>query len=181
MDCSLPGSSVHGILPARILEWVAIPFSRARGAWPKGHSFSCDALLRLRALWPWQGIGPSLCFSLNFQTTLLHSFLHSLILKLVSSNGIAHGPSMSPSSTICIIFPRPTRTKFLGSCHLPPSLSQKCSIFLTLTLLPLSFTNDTCDYIGPTWIMQDNLPISSSLINYICPWILSIRTWTYFG
>ena len=26
--CSLPGSSVHGILPARILEWVAIPFSR---------------------------------------------------------------------------------------------------------------------------------------------------------
>ena len=28
MDCSLPGSSVHGILQARILEWAAIPFSR---------------------------------------------------------------------------------------------------------------------------------------------------------
>ena len=28
MDCSLPGSSVHGILQARILELVAIPFSR---------------------------------------------------------------------------------------------------------------------------------------------------------
>ena len=28
MDCSLPGSSVHGILQARILEWVATPFSR---------------------------------------------------------------------------------------------------------------------------------------------------------
>ena len=28
MDCSLPGSSVHGILQARILEWVAIPVSR---------------------------------------------------------------------------------------------------------------------------------------------------------
>ena len=27
MDCSLPGSSVHGILQARILEWVAVPFS----------------------------------------------------------------------------------------------------------------------------------------------------------
>ena len=25
MDCSLPGSSVHGIYQARILEWVAIP------------------------------------------------------------------------------------------------------------------------------------------------------------
>ena len=28
MDWSLPGSSVHGILQARVLEWVAIPFSR---------------------------------------------------------------------------------------------------------------------------------------------------------
>src|SRR5574339_571334 len=27
MDCSLPGSSVHRILQARILEWVAISFS----------------------------------------------------------------------------------------------------------------------------------------------------------
>ena len=27
-DCSPPGSSVHGILQARLLEWVAIPFSR---------------------------------------------------------------------------------------------------------------------------------------------------------
>ena len=27
-DCSLPGSSVHGILQARILEWVAISSSR---------------------------------------------------------------------------------------------------------------------------------------------------------
>ena len=28
MDCSLPGSSVHGIFQARILEWGAIAFSR---------------------------------------------------------------------------------------------------------------------------------------------------------
>ena len=28
MDCSPPGSSVYGILQARILEWVAIPFSK---------------------------------------------------------------------------------------------------------------------------------------------------------
>ena len=29
MDYSLPGSSVHGILQARMLEWVAMPSSRA--------------------------------------------------------------------------------------------------------------------------------------------------------
>ena len=31
MDCSLPGSSVHGIFQARALEWVAIAFSN--GFW----------------------------------------------------------------------------------------------------------------------------------------------------
>ena len=30
MDCSLPGSSVHGIFQARTLEWVAISFSLKR-------------------------------------------------------------------------------------------------------------------------------------------------------
>ena len=34
MACSLPGSSVHGILQARILEWVATPSSRA-SSWPR--------------------------------------------------------------------------------------------------------------------------------------------------
>ena len=30
MDCSLPVSSVHGILQVRILKWVAISFSQPR-------------------------------------------------------------------------------------------------------------------------------------------------------
>ena len=34
MDCGLPGFSVHGILQARILEWVAISFSRG-SSWPR--------------------------------------------------------------------------------------------------------------------------------------------------
>ena len=34
VDCNLPGSSVHGILQARILEWVTIPFSR-EPSWPR--------------------------------------------------------------------------------------------------------------------------------------------------
>ena len=34
MDCSLPGSSVYGILQADILEWVAISFSR-ESSWPR--------------------------------------------------------------------------------------------------------------------------------------------------
>ena len=34
MDCSQPGSSVHGVLLARIFEWVAMPFSRG-SSWPR--------------------------------------------------------------------------------------------------------------------------------------------------
>ena len=43
MDCSLPGSSVHRILQARILEWVAIPFSQG-SSWPRDQTqVSCIA------------------------------------------------------------------------------------------------------------------------------------------
>ena len=35
MDCSLPGSSVHGVSQARTVEWVVISFSRGP-SWPRG-------------------------------------------------------------------------------------------------------------------------------------------------
>ena len=51
MDCSLPGSSVHGILQVRILEWVAISFSRGSSqprdwtqvSWIAGRCFNLQA------------------------------------------------------------------------------------------------------------------------------------------
>ena len=61
MDCSLPVSSVHRILQARKLEWVAIFFSR--GSWrevkvfPKSFEFGFTAQSNLHAkeiIWGWQ-------------------------------------------------------------------------------------------------------------------------------
>ena len=56
MDCSPPGSSVHGILQAKILEWVAIPFSRGSSQLRDGTQFSCIAgnfsVNLLSAAWP---------------------------------------------------------------------------------------------------------------------------------
>ena len=43
MDCSLPGSYVHGILQARLLEWVAIPFSRESSRLKDWTQLSCMA------------------------------------------------------------------------------------------------------------------------------------------
>ena len=34
MDCSLPGSSIHGIFQARVLEWGAIAFSKCSSLFP---------------------------------------------------------------------------------------------------------------------------------------------------
>ena len=39
MDCSLPGSSVRGIFQAKVLEWVAISFSRG-SSWPRAASIA---------------------------------------------------------------------------------------------------------------------------------------------
>ena len=44
MDCSLPSSSVHGILQARVLEWVAISFSRGYSR-PKDQTQHCRQIL----------------------------------------------------------------------------------------------------------------------------------------
>ena len=51
MDCSLPGSSLHWILQARVLEWVSISFSRGSsldlpdpGIEPGSPAFQADTL-----------------------------------------------------------------------------------------------------------------------------------------
>ena len=48
MNCSLPGSSVHGILQARILEWVVISSSR-RSSLTQGSSLCLLCLLHWQA------------------------------------------------------------------------------------------------------------------------------------
>ena len=45
MDCSPPGFSVHGILQARILEWVFIPFSRVSSIRPATADFAGERLV----------------------------------------------------------------------------------------------------------------------------------------
>ena len=45
MDCSLPGSSVHGICQARVLEWGAIAFSGVELAHGFYHGFYLQHLL----------------------------------------------------------------------------------------------------------------------------------------
>ena len=53
MDCSPPGSSVHGILQVRILGWVAIPFSRGSSQCRGWNHFSMSPALAGRFFTIW--------------------------------------------------------------------------------------------------------------------------------
>ena len=50
MDYRPPGSSVHGLLQERILEWVAIPFFRG-SSWPRGQTQVSDIADGLFTVW----------------------------------------------------------------------------------------------------------------------------------
>ena len=53
MDCSPPGSSVHGILQARILEWVAISSSKG-SSWSRDWTrVSCASCIGRQVLYHW--------------------------------------------------------------------------------------------------------------------------------
>ena len=55
MDCSTPGSSVHGILQARILGWVSISFSR-RFPWARDQTQVCLIADRVFTIWVTRGV-----------------------------------------------------------------------------------------------------------------------------
>ena len=57
MDCSPPGSSVHGLLQARILKWLAIPFSRGSSQPRDWSSVSCASCITSRffSIWATRG------------------------------------------------------------------------------------------------------------------------------
>ena len=50
MDCSLPGSSVHGISQTRVLEWVAISFLRG-SSWPRDRTWVSSIASRRFTIW----------------------------------------------------------------------------------------------------------------------------------
>ena len=79
MDCSLPGSSLHGTLQARILEWVAISFSRRSSPSRDWTWVSCIAG-RLFTVWATREATTLL--KLNY---FLRTVLASLVAQLVKN------------------------------------------------------------------------------------------------
>ena len=123
MDCSLPGFSIHGIFLARILEWVAISFSR-RSSWPRdwtrvprivGRRFTVwatrEALMKISCKEKKEERGRS--FLLVMRTLRIYSLnrlpvYHTMVLTTVI---------MLCTSLVLILY-----WKFVPFDHLPPTL-----------------------------------------------------------
>ena len=63
MDYSPPGSSVHGIIPARILEWVVISYSRASSQFRNPTHPSCIGRWRLYHYATWKAYSSLFCIN----------------------------------------------------------------------------------------------------------------------
>ena len=87
MDCSWPGSSVHGISQARILKWVAIPFFRG-SPWPRDRTQVSGIADRFFTVW---------ATSTKTVLTLFYKYVHSLALTPSFVSNICR----SRKSTIC--------------------------------------------------------------------------------
>ena len=73
MDCSPPGFSVHGISQARILEWVAISFSRGQYSLPRDRTcISCIGRWVLYHLATWEVL---ICHSVQFSRSVVSDSL----------------------------------------------------------------------------------------------------------
>ena len=87
MDCSLPGSSVRGLLQARILEWVAVLLSRGSSQ-PRGGTQVSHIAGRFFTSWATREARQRVCvntkFLINFPTHLSHLVTISLFLKSAS-------------------------------------------------------------------------------------------------
>ena len=105
MDCSLSGSSVHGILQARILERVAIPFSR-RSSRPKDWTqFSCIAGAFFTILATREALlNPGLV-----------ARIHNPFIQCCSS--LMHASQNLTARKCWITETSPGRSKVQGTCH----------------------------------------------------------------
>ena len=111
MDCGPPGSSVHGISQARILEWVAISYSNI---WYVHISVQSLSRVRLFAA-PWIAARQASLSITNSQNLLKLMSIEPVVLSnhLILCYPLLHPPSIFPSirvfsneSVLCIRWPK---------------------------------------------------------------------------
>ena len=112
MDCSLPGSSVHKILQARILEWIAIPCSR-RYSQPRDQIWISCTADRSFTVWA------------TTEAQADHQFSCSVTSDSLWPHGLPHTRLPCPSPT-------------LRACSNSCPLSRWCHLTISSFVVPFS-------------------------------------------
>ena len=124
MDCSPPGSSIHGIFQARVLEWVAISFSR-RSSWPRDWTqvshIACRLFYHLshQGSSCWSTSGSNCCFLTCIQISqeagkmiwyshLLKNFPQFVMIHRVKGFGIINKAEIDGFLELSCFFNNPT-------------------------------------------------------------------------
>ena len=128
MDFSLPGSSVHGIFQARILEWIALPSSRG-SSWPgiEPSSLMPPALAGefFTTGTTWEVLGLCTEMQLIFVSDSSVQFSHSLVSSSLQPHGLQHTRPPCPS---------PTPRVYSNSCP----LNRWCHLTITSSVILFS-------------------------------------------
>ena len=151
MDCSPPGRSVHGILQARTLEWVAVPSSRGSSRPRDRNCISCVSCTGRRVLYHWATWSPLRSLASPF------AFLHfQNVYRLL------YGLSLDFYVVIC------RRNRVLISSH--PDLISLC-ISLTAGTFELLFVNLLTKCAGKLTVKKKKKAL-------ICRWFLCCKNST---
>ena len=127
MDYSLPGSLVHGILQERILEWVAISFSRG-SSWPRNQTLVSCIANRFFTDWAMREAQVALVVK-NLPANAGNLRDAGSILGLGRSSGGGHG---NPLHCSCLENPHGQRS-LVGSVH---RVTKSCTQLKQLSMQP---------------------------------------------
>ena len=158
MDYSLPGSSVHGILQARILEWVALPFSRGSFQPRDWTQVSCIAGGFFTTEPPGK---PHLFISLTIRSLPLTQTLKVFISL----------PERWSALTTCLMTIFPNNTHPVGKALAQEKSSRNLN-FRVLIILPMCCCAESLRLFATPWSVVCQAPLSMGILQArILEWV----------
>ena len=174
MNCSLPGSSLHGIFQARILEWVAISFSR-RSSRPRDWTQVSCIVSRCFTVWATREVTPEWPSGFHYFFQVNPEFCNKelMIQAIVSSSSCfcwlcRASPSLAAKNIVSLILILtiwwcPSESHLLSSWKRVFAMTA-CSLgktMLAFVLLHFALQGQTCLLF---WVSLDFLLLYSNLL-----------------
>ena len=149
MDCSLPGSSVHGTLQARILEWVATPFSRGSSQ-PRDRTWVSCIAGRFFTLWATREASVLMTVSFSSVQSLSRVWLFVTPWTAARQASLSITNSQSLLRLVSIESVMPSNHLILSCPLLLPSIFPSIRVFSNESVLHITWPNYWSFSISPS-------------------------------